>query len=353
MTRRGLVMTLMIGATILVGDQSAFACSCIMSGPPCQATWSADAVFAGTVVSMTPLERDASRDAFQSLLVRFQVDRAFVPASAAFMEVATGMGGGDCGYRFKVGQKYLVYANRNSSSQRLTTGICSRTRPLAEAAEDLQYLATIGRPSGGARVYGRINEMRRDPAEATAIDYGPVEGIPVSLRGAGFSRETTTDANGRFSFIGVPLGKAAVRIVLPFGFEPNPFERDVEIRDPRACGLVDLAIQQFVKASGTVVDAAGRNVPGVMVDAVAAELAGFMLQPYQQPARTNQNGVFEFRALPPGAYVFGVNLTRNPVTRGLNGPAIYLPGTRVASEAAVFELKAGDQKDIGTLRLTR
>jgi hypothetical protein len=32
---------------------------------------------------------------------------------------------------------------------------------------------------------------------------------------------------------------------------------------------------------------------------------------------------------------------------------VFLPGTTLASEAAVFDLKAGDRKDVGTLWLGR
>lgn len=55
--------------------------------------------------------------------------------------ISTGLGGGDCGYGFKEGQKYLVYAHA-SSDPVLGTGICSGTRPLESAAgqEDISVL---------------------------------------------------------------------------------------------------------------------------------------------------------------------------------------------------------------------
>lgn len=339
----------MLGALAILGESYAVACSCAMSGPPCQATWTADAVFAGTVVSMTPIDNVSLGAPYQSLLVKFSVERGFVNAASGPTEIVTGMGGGDCGYRFKVGVTYLVYASKYGSSI-LTTGICSRTRPLAEAQEDIQYLTTMGASASGGRVYGRINEWRRDPAEERGADYGPVEGINVSVRGATFFRDAVTDADGRFQVPNLPVGKATVSIAVPPGFEPAAFEREIDIKDVRACSQIDLTIQPLARASGFVTDASGRPLAGVDVDAVAQELAGFTPDQYQRPVKTDERGAFEFRDLPPGTYVFGINLTKDPYKRP-RGRSFFLPGTAVASEASVVELKAGDRKEVGVLRL--
>jgi hypothetical protein len=103
-------------------------------------------------------------------------------------------------------------------------------------------------------------------------------------------------------------------------------------------------------AAQTCLDA-GRPLAGVMVDAVAAELAGYQPLPFQEPVKTNDQGLFTFERLPPGEYVFGVNLTKGrwkPTT----GQAMFLPGTPVAKEATIVELKPGDHKDVGALRLS-
>ena len=73
-------------------------------------------------------------------VVRIQLADVFsgVDSKEKEIEVVTGQGGGDCGYPFQVGVDYVVYARRNAEGQ-LETGICSRTRTLAQAAEDLDY----------------------------------------------------------------------------------------------------------------------------------------------------------------------------------------------------------------------
>lgn len=69
--------------------------------------------------------------------------------------IRTGFGNGDCGFEFKIGDSYLIYGkyekNVNYSSEKLgrskselqgifRTNICYRTRPLADAQSDLEYL---------------------------------------------------------------------------------------------------------------------------------------------------------------------------------------------------------------------
>ena len=205
-------------------------------------------------------------------------------------------------------------------------------------------------PAAGTpgRVYGRVSEWRRDPAEERPVDYGPLEGVTVSVRGVTFVREVVTDARGRFEIPSLPPGQATTTVIAPFGFDVRRLEREIQIRD-RGCSEVDFDISQVARASGTVVDVAGRPVAGLEVEAVAAELAGFDPPPYQQPVKTDARGAFEFDDLPPGSYVFGVNLAKRPgSSRG--GVRVFLPGTSRPREATVVELVGGDTKEIGVLR---
>jgi hypothetical protein len=340
----------MIVVTALAERESFASCSCMASGPPCQAAWASDVVFLGTVLSIDLGGREIAQSPFGSTLVKFRVDRPFIDAPSGHAEIEMSAGSITCAYQFALGGTYLVYARKTASS-RLSTSVCSRTRPVADADEDIRYLTTIGSAPIAGRVYGRVNEYGRDPAEEEAVDYGPVAGLTLSVRGDQFARDTVTDANGKFEIMGVPVGKATLTAVAPFGFEPEIFEEEIEIKDPRACSEVDFSIEQVARASGVVVDGSGQPVGGIEVDAVAAELAGFDPPPYQDPVTTDEHGIFEFPWLPPGAYVFGVNLTKFP--RGpRKGIPLFLPGTRLASKATVIELRAGNRTDVGVLRLT-
>ena len=110
----------------------ALACSCGGPALPCQDYWKASAVFVGTVSSSARSSYTIDKTAFEGRLVHFAVDRVFRDVEGAEVEVTTGLGGGDCGYDFRVGGQYLVYAYRNAD-KKLATGICTRTRLLSDA----------------------------------------------------------------------------------------------------------------------------------------------------------------------------------------------------------------------------
>ena len=85
-------------------ENEALACSCNgTGGPPCQAAWTADVVFAGTVRAVQQIDHETLGAPYHSVLVQFEVERGFVNAVSGPLEIVTGTGGGDCGYRFTTG----------------------------------------------------------------------------------------------------------------------------------------------------------------------------------------------------------------------------------------------------------
>lgn len=349
MTRPVKVAAVLLFAMIAGPADQAVACSCAGSGPPCAATWDADAVFAGRVRSIEEVNHDAWGAPYPSLLVRFDAEHAFVNAGPGPVEVMTARWGPACGYSFKVGTSYLVYAGK-AASGRLVTGICSRTRPLDDAEEDLRYLRALPPAAAGARVFGRITQWERDPAESMAVDYGPLEGVVVNVRAGAVSVDARTDRHGRYEVAGLPIGPSVVTVLAPPEFRRDGLVREFELKDARGCSQHDFQLRHSARASGTIVDAAGRPVAGVAVDAVAAELAAHQPPPYQRRVTTDAQGQFAFDDLPPGTYVFGINLTREQSQRP-QGPPVFLPGTTAAGDATLVELIPGDWKQIGVLRL--
>ena len=71
--------------------------------------------------------------------VVMQVTGSWKGAPGEREQVLTGRGQGDCGFRFQPGVEYLIYARRLPSGD-LATDICSRTRPIVGAREDLAIL---------------------------------------------------------------------------------------------------------------------------------------------------------------------------------------------------------------------
>src|SRR5688572_21284027 len=137
---------------LLVSDANA--CSCRFGGgPPCEAYWSADAVFAGKVIKQSIFEvkegEGDSKYKYQKVLAHFSIEQRVKGIAGDELEIVTGLGGGDCGYNFKDGQRYVVYAiRRDEYKGRLYAGIRNRIKLVAEADEDFAYFRAI--PEAGA-----------------------------------------------------------------------------------------------------------------------------------------------------------------------------------------------------------
>src|SRR5204862_1834029 len=135
MLRRAVIVA-SFGAALAA--RPAYACTCMQSGPACEEFWKVDAVFVGRVLAIDATTADDERSVPQrKRLVHFEVIEPYRNAAPLQEDVLTGMGGGDCGYDFKVDETYIVYAYR--SGGRLTTGICSRTETIGKASIDLLY----------------------------------------------------------------------------------------------------------------------------------------------------------------------------------------------------------------------
>ena len=120
-------------------------CSCVGPRDVPGALALAEAVFTGTVVAVgdTTVGTRAEYGPFPRRRVILRVDRAWKGVESATIVVLTGLGGGDCGFHFRRGEAYLVYAD-GATGEPLVTGICGRTAPLSRAAADLRAL---GEPS--------------------------------------------------------------------------------------------------------------------------------------------------------------------------------------------------------------
>ena len=152
-------------------------------------------------------------------LVSFANVRLYRGAERHEFIVTTGLGGGDCGYRFTPGKSYLVAAGTDDSGE-LETGICSGTEPLEDAATELRFLR--GEPPTPEDVADRANEAsKRQTAEP--LEYSKICGKvsfprgvrpkPVTVRimpdddpGLLPGDETETE-DGAFCFSAVDPGK--------------------------------------------------------------------------------------------------------------------------------------------------
>jgi hypothetical protein len=137
----------LLSAAIPVGTGDAqprapLRCSCIASVELIPARDHADALFLGRVTSKEEVAADGASTDFG---VRFEQNVTMEVLAhwkgelAASVQVLTGVSDADCGFPFRVGETYLVFANSdaNEVAGRFATSICSRTAATEYATEDL------------------------------------------------------------------------------------------------------------------------------------------------------------------------------------------------------------------------
>jgi hypothetical protein len=129
----GAILILTALGVVLV-PQPALACDCAELPPPDAAMSEADAVFAGEVTETRIVGDELTGD----LIARIAVSDVWKGDVTETVEVRTATDTAMCGYPFQPNKSYLVYAN--GGAERLRVSLCSRTRPIEQAEEDLAAL---------------------------------------------------------------------------------------------------------------------------------------------------------------------------------------------------------------------
>jgi Carboxypeptidase regulatory-like domain/Tissue inhibitor of metalloproteinase len=296
---------------VLASVYETHACSCASSGPPCQSFWQADAVFSATVVSKSVTTIDGGIDLKrkeQQVAVKLLVEDVFRGGLGGNdIEVITGMGGGDCGYNFEKGKKYLVYAYEHQN--KLHASICSRTRLLSEAAADLAYFRNLPREDSGASILVKV--IKRVPGlnENSNYDVKPMEGVRIIAEAGDQKYEGKTNASGQYEFKQLPPGKYKVTSDLP-KTSRNHWQTEVTVED-RSCAGVEFWNNVEGTIKGTVFDEHGNQARGVKIDLIdlADSVSG---SPDGRWRYSTNEGNYELHNIPPGKYLLGVNLIGAP-----------------------------------------
>ncbi len=116
------------------------ACSCPPPPAPDKALEVTHAVFMGkaTKVAVAGGVRTTT----------FKIARTWKGTTGQTIVVKTAEHGATCGYIFKEGESYLVYANHDAKKKQFWTNICTRTRTKAAAAGDIKVIGKGGAEAG-------------------------------------------------------------------------------------------------------------------------------------------------------------------------------------------------------------
>jgi hypothetical protein len=255
-----------------------------------------------------------------------------------------------CDYEFEPGREYVIYARRTEDGL-WTTSLCSGTKPVEEAAADLEYVENIPLAEPTGRVYGTIERTMTDPADRTAAVNVPALGIPVALVSADRRFTIATDADGKLD-VQVPPGDYTVSPVVTQAVRAYGAPQQVSV-PARGCAPVYFSLVANGRIEGRVVTRDGRPVPRVSVDVIPADLPAGQRPESHTTApsgRTDESGRFAVDPILPGRYVVAVNARSGPQ---LSSPyaTTYFPGVNRTAARAI-ELGDGERQTGLTIVVT-
>jgi uncharacterized protein (DUF2141 family) len=363
---------------ILVVLPANAAALCVTSGTPCREYAAVPVIFQGVVERITPIDEYPDRyfGSMPAQLVHVRVERVWKGLKdVTAVDLVTLGGRGrwvEDEFTFEINQRYVIWARPSETGTTLRTNACSRTRPLKDAAEDIEFLESLSQPASGGFVYGKVWLSERTLSPAFKPEA--LKDATVVVEGMGTRRETRTDASGHYRFSGLPPGSYDVSVVLQEHLaarrvdyadahapvHETPVRSAVVIDGPRDCAEASFWIQSNGSISGFASVEGGRPVDGVVVLAAlvdevrrtdAARELGRFSYLFSGKAVTGADGSFEFTNLPPGRYVVGVSLEHD-IAADHPYPRTFYPGVAVLEDATVVELQRGEQLQIGNLTLS-
>ena len=121
----------------VLSASSVLACSCVPQGSQSIETQVKEAYTNSTAVFVGEVVEVIEKPDVYITEVKFKDVKSWKNEFKDAVSITTGRGGGDCGYEFEVGKKYLVYADGDKN--KLSTNICTRTSAF-ESNKDVAFL---------------------------------------------------------------------------------------------------------------------------------------------------------------------------------------------------------------------
>jgi 5-hydroxyisourate hydrolase-like protein (transthyretin family) len=333
---------------LLFVAQTVSACSCAFGGAPCQEYWRVDAVFSGTVVSSGKITVDQGSYKSEMRLLHMMIEQPIRGIQTPELDVITGWGGGDCGYGFQVGKRYLVYAYRDAKDNRLSTSICTRTRLLADADDDLAFIRALPTSGMEGMVFGTVGRRNYEWKEGEQW-FKPVADAEVTIEGKTTQYQAQSDARGNFRVEKILPGKYVVKLKLPPGLIRDALRKDeaattveneLEVA-AHGCAETDFYLESDTRLSGRVLDVEGNPVPNLPLNLRGALSDKRNVNTFLN-ATTDADGHFEFKIVPPGDYLLGFRLLNSSQADSTPYPRTFFPGVTSKALATIIKVKEGE-----------
>jgi len=337
--------TLLTLFTVLsLGTARVLACECAGNRPVCQEYWDVSAIFVGTVINSRTVTVKEGTYPEQMRAVRISLDEIFRGVEGSEVEVLTGFGGGDCGFGFRQAQQYLVYAYRSESDGKLYTSICTRTKSISDAEDDLTYIRGLNKAKTGSTISGEVMKYLRDAQGVLANQ--PLAGVRVVIEGEK-KFEIVTNDKGQYRIDQLPAGEYTVKPVPPEHLAARGPERKIKVAD-RGCGVVTFWLESNAQLSGRVLNPQGLPVPKAeifMIDADKERYRG-----HWDAAYSDEEGGYVFKLIPPGRYILIIRYD-GMTSQNRPFPTMFYPGVSDRSQARVFTVREGQILDSFDLQI--
>ncbi|MFD0587158.1 hypothetical protein ACFQZE_03995 [Paenibacillus sp. GCM10027627] len=157
----GWLALIVLAGMFLWSPKPVYACDCAIPTDVQEEKLNHDAVFEGTVAGYKKPGKLFNKSTADKATWTFNVHQVWKGKVASTIAVKSALHSASCGYQFKEGDRYLVYARKTGDS--LEVSLCSRTTLISSAGQDLAILGAGTVPpaqpstvSGGSAVIAWI-----------------------------------------------------------------------------------------------------------------------------------------------------------------------------------------------------
>lgn len=339
-------IAVLFALTFALFSGEAQACSCVSGSSACRTRLNQDHMIFGTVLRVRVVGNEHTLPDGQKLFgggrriftVSVVEDFGGTHRAGDEIEVETGMGGGDCGYDFQLGQRYLIDAYAHDG--KLSAGICGHTYPEGAAAVVLRELreASAGRPPAvlsGSVVHYRTGEISRIKSPEG------VGGVPVTITGThGMTLRLQTGADGAYEVQSLPPGDYSITFQLPEGLSAwNGMQAPVNVNIPSSTAQdilchASLPVYSAGRLEGRISNDQGAGVPGFL-SVYAHAPTGSPPGMWSSATSVGSDGQFSVGPLEAGTYWLYFEPKSNEKQQW------YYPGVRQPADAVPIQVKEG------------
>jgi carboxypeptidase family protein len=261
------------------------------------------------------------------------------------MIVRTHDQGSACGFPFKDGSDYLVYAY--SKNGEWWTDTCTGTHKIETGNDDadVQWIRGLAKAPRGGTIFGAVHKSSPPGGDDPPL-YAPLSNIKITVTGP-VSKDIITDASGQFRTTALPPGTYTVSAVAPTGYTAFPSTK-VSVND-RGCAEASFDTRLDGHIRGQIYFSNGAPEAGLHMTAKSAENidVGLGLGFNITFTTSGNDGSFDFGPLAPGRYVFGVNVDFPSSDDRYYRKAFY-PGVTERSQAGLVQI--GQAQTVDDLR---